>query len=145
MYSGAFSKVRRLRTIRGKQQPWSGRSPLRRRTTTSQASIRWFITAPTNTACPARRRTTSCRIHRRRAPPAGTERQRLTMATTITEPRSPVQLNDSGTGGGSGSFEDGFSGGNSPREYRVPDRTYRLGTWLALVAVLMLFAAFTSA
>jgi cytochrome c oxidase subunit III len=65
--------------------------------------------------------------------------------TTITEPRSSVQLNDSGTGGGSGSFEDGFSGGNSPREYRVPDRTYRLGTWLALVAVLMLFAAFTSA
>lgn len=62
--------------------------------------------------------------------------------TTITEPKPAPRTDDTGRGGGSG-----FGGGDSgqPREWRVPDRTYRMGMWLALVAVVMLFAAFTSA
>jgi cytochrome c oxidase subunit 3 len=65
--------------------------------------------------------------------------------TTLTEPKSVARLDDAGRGGGTGSGS--FGGGDSgrPREHRVPERTYRLGMWLALVAVVMLFAAFTSA
>ena len=67
--------------------------------------------------------------------------------TTITEPKPATRANDTGLGGGSGFGGSGFGGGDSgqPHEWRVPDRTYRLGMWLALVAVVMLFAAFTSA
>ena len=66
--------------------------------------------------------------------------------TTILEPRTTGDAGDTGRGGSG--FGSGFGGGGDaeqPREWRVPDRTYRLGMWLALVAVVMLFAAFTSA
>ena len=67
--------------------------------------------------------------------------------TTITEPKPATRTDDTGRGGGSGFGGSNSGGGESgqPREWRVPDRTYRLGMWLALVAVVMLFAAFTSA
>lgn len=67
--------------------------------------------------------------------------------TTITEPKPVTRADDTGRGGGSGFDGSSFGGGESgqPREWRVPERTYRLGMWLALVAVVMLFAAFTSA
>ena len=69
--------------------------------------------------------------------------------TTLTEPKPTTRADDTGRGGGSGfgGGDDGFGGGDfgPHREWRVPERTYRLGMWLALVAVVMLFAAFTSA
>ncbi|MBI4165303.1 MAG: heme-copper oxidase subunit III [Acidobacteria bacterium] len=67
--------------------------------------------------------------------------------TTLTEPKPTTRADDKGRGGGSGfGGGDGF-GGDSGRhgEWCVPERTYRMGVWLALVAVVMLFAAFTSA
>ena len=66
--------------------------------------------------------------------------------TTVLEPKTTNGAGDTGHGGGSGFGSNGFGGGSEPsREWRVPERTYRLGMWLGLVAVLMLFAAFTSA
>ena len=63
--------------------------------------------------------------------------------TTLTEPKAARHA-----GGGSGPGGNGFGGGGDswePREWRVPGRTYRTGMWLALVGIVMFFAAFTSA
>ena len=69
------------------------------------------------------------------------------MGSTTLTPTKPVEgarIGDSGHGGGS--FRPGdFGGGDGWGEFRVPERTYRLGMWFALTGIVMLFAAFTSA
>jgi cytochrome c oxidase subunit 3 len=63
---------------------------------------------------------------------------------TPTKPEQVARIGDSGHGGGS--FRPGgFGGGDGWGEFRVPERTYRLGMWFALTGIVMLFAAFTSA
>jgi len=68
------------------------------------------------------------------------------MATTLVPPK-PVR---SAVGGGPGHDDHGFhgeSGGHGPsaRGRELPARVYRTGMWMALAAIVMLFAAFTSA
>jgi cytochrome c oxidase subunit 3 len=69
------------------------------------------------------------------------------MATTTltpTKPEEAVRIDDAGHGGGGSGFGD-FGGDDSRGDYRVPERTYRLGMCFALTGIVMLFAAFTSA
>ena len=67
-------------------------------------------------------------------------------STTLTpaKPEEGARIDDAGHGGGSFRFGD-FGGDDSGGEYRVPERTYRLGMCFALTGIVMLFAAFTSA
>jgi cytochrome c oxidase subunit 3 len=60
---------------------------------------------------------------------------------TPTRPGEAARVDDTGQGGGG--FRSGGGGGWG--EYRVPERTYRLGMGFALTGIVMLFAAFTSA
>jgi len=63
---------------------------------------------------------------------------------TPTKPERDAGVDDIGQGGGG--FPPGdFGGGDGWGEFRVPERTYRLGMWFALTGIVMLFAAFTSA
>jgi cytochrome c oxidase subunit 3 len=65
-------------------------------------------------------------------------------STTLTKPDSVAQLDDFGRGGrGFG----GFGGGDRPEHERerVPSRSYVIAMAMALAAIVMLFAAFTSA
>lgn len=64
---------------------------------------------------------------------------------TPVKPRSPAGTGDAGRNGKhfGGGFGDGGAGG-SPRR-AVPERAYHTGMWMALAAITMLFAAFTSA
>lgn len=65
-------------------------------------------------------------------------------ATTITPPKPKAGRTTAEGGRGHGGFGDGGFGGEAwPRQ--VPPQAYRTGIWLALVAITMLFAAFTSA
>ncbi len=65
-------------------------------------------------------------------------------ATTITPPKPKTRQATAEGGRGQGGFGDGGFGGEGwPRQ--VPAQAYRTGIWLALVAITMLFAAFTSA
>ena len=69
------------------------------------------------------------------------------MATVLTPPGliTPAGSNSNG-GNGNGFGGNGFGGGGpEARGGRVPARTYHTGMWMALVAIVMLFAAFTSA
>jgi cytochrome c oxidase subunit 3 len=63
---------------------------------------------------------------------------------TPTRPEETARIDDDGYGGGGFRFGD-FGGDDSGEEYRVPERTYRLGMCFALTGIVMLFAAFTSA
>jgi cytochrome c oxidase subunit 3 len=63
---------------------------------------------------------------------------------TTTKPEEAAGIDDTGRGGG-GFRPSDFGGGGGWAEYRVPQRTYRLGMWFALTGIVMLFAAFTSA
>jgi len=65
---------------------------------------------------------------------------------TPTEPEAPAGPQDI-NGGGFGPPQDGFGGGDSWESpgWSVPSRAYRTGMWMALAAIVMLFAAFTSA
>jgi len=69
------------------------------------------------------------------------------MGSTTLTPTKPVEdarIGDTGHNGGG--FRSGdFDGGDGWGEFRVPERTYRLGMWFALTGIVMLFAAFTSA
>ncbi len=70
------------------------------------------------------------------------------MPPTVLTPTKPDAPSRTGDFGGGGDFRsDGFGGnsGGDARGWSVPSRTYRTGMWMALVAILMLFAAFTSA
>jgi cytochrome c oxidase subunit 3 len=63
---------------------------------------------------------------------------------TPTKPEEDIRIGDAGHGGAG--FRPGdFGGGEGWGEFRVPERTYRLGMWFALTGIVMLFAAFTSA
>ncbi len=67
-------------------------------------------------------------------------------STTLSKPDTPARLDDPGRGGsrpGGGDFGGGDSWESSGA--RVPSRTYKIGMWMALTAIVMLFAAFTSA
>ncbi len=71
------------------------------------------------------------------------------MATVLTptKPEAAAKTDDAGRNG-SGFSSGGFGGGGDGSEshgWTVPARTYRTGMWMALVAIVMLFAAFTSA
>ena len=63
---------------------------------------------------------------------------------TPTKPERNARIGDAGLGGG-GFRRGDFGGGYGWGEFRVPERTYRLGMWFALTGIVMLFAAFTSA
>ena len=69
------------------------------------------------------------------------------MGSTTLTPTKPVEdarIGDTDRNGG-GFRSGGFGGGDGWGEFRVPERTYRLGMWFALTGIVMLFAAFTSA
>jgi len=68
------------------------------------------------------------------------------MATVLTPPTLDVPRKVGGTGSGNNGF-GGFGGGDGPggQGRAIPDGAYRTGMWMAFVAVVMLFAAFTSA
>src|SRR5712691_9241481 len=68
------------------------------------------------------------------------------MAPAVLTPPKPevsarIDRGDDGLRGGG--FGDG--GRDDARDWSVPVRAYRTGMWMALVAIVMLFAAFTSA
>ena len=63
---------------------------------------------------------------------------------TPTKPEQVAGIGDAGQGG-DGFRPSDFGGGRGWGEFRVPERTYRLGMWFALTGIVMLFAAFTSA
>jgi len=71
------------------------------------------------------------------------------MSTTLVPPkpksrRKPGSLKP--PSGGNGSDGGTFGGGGAaPKAWSVPAHAYRTGMWMALVAIVMLFAAFTSA
>jgi cytochrome c oxidase subunit 3 len=67
-------------------------------------------------------------------------------STTLTPAKTEeaARIDDTGQGGGGFRFGD-FGGDDSGGEYKVPERTYRLGMCFALTGIVMLFAAFTSA
>ncbi len=67
------------------------------------------------------------------------------MVATVTTTRKTVRPGPVGAGrGGNGFRGDGSGGGPEPSERSIRDR-YRLGMWIGLASILMLFAAFTSA
>lgn len=69
------------------------------------------------------------------------------MSSTVLTPPKPETRD--GRGGGPGRIPpggDGFGGGGSSWPAgRVSSHTYQLGTWFALIGIVMLFAGFTSA
>jgi cytochrome c oxidase subunit 3 len=67
-------------------------------------------------------------------------------STTLipTKPEEAARIDDTGQRGG-GFRPSDFGSGGGWGEYRVPERTYRLGMCFALTGIVMLFAAFTSA
>ena len=69
------------------------------------------------------------------------------MGSTTLTPTKPEQVAGIGNAGqgGDGIRPSDFGGGRGWGEFRVPERTYRLGMWFALTGIVMLFAAFTSA
>jgi len=71
------------------------------------------------------------------------------MATILTPPRPATPERTDSTGrNGNGFGGNGFGGsGGGPESHgrSIPAQTYRTGMWMALVAIVMLFAAFTSA
>jgi cytochrome c oxidase subunit 3 len=63
---------------------------------------------------------------------------------TPTRPEEAARVDDTGQGRDGFRFGE-FGGDDRGGEYRVPERTYRLGMCFALTGIVMLFAAFTSA
>ncbi len=65
---------------------------------------------------------------------------------TPPKPGSPAEVDGYGRGG-FGPVDDGFGGGGwePSGNWSVPSRTYRLGMWIGIGGIVMLFAAFTSA
>lgn len=66
---------------------------------------------------------------------------------TLMPTQTEITATTDGLGRGGGGFGGGDYGGERgpAREWKVPARAYRTGMWMALVAIVMLFAAFTSA
>ncbi len=69
------------------------------------------------------------------------------MATALAPPKSETPLRSNGSGQGGNGFHGGSGGGGDSGAHRrgVPARAYRTGLWMGLAAIVMLFAAFTSA
>ncbi len=73
------------------------------------------------------------------------------MATVLTpaKPKAPARTEYGGRDGKGGFGGPGDPGGDNNQwessAWSVPARTYRTGMWMALAAIVMLFAAFTSA
>jgi hypothetical protein len=71
------------------------------------------------------------------------------MSTTLVPPKPKTRRDRHSLkppSGGNGFDGEGFGGGGpGPRGWSVPAHAYRTGMWMALVAIVMLFAAFTSA
>ncbi len=68
------------------------------------------------------------------------------MASTVLTPPKPEMSDGRGGAGRIPPGGDGFGGGSSGLpEHRVSSHTYQLGMWFALIAIVMLFAGFTSA
>jgi cytochrome c oxidase subunit 3 len=67
-------------------------------------------------------------------------------ATTLTKPDTRSRVDDVGRGGNPPGGGD-FGGGQPWDAYgpTVPSRTYKIAMWMALTAIVMFFAAFTSA
>jgi cytochrome c oxidase subunit 3 len=65
------------------------------------------------------------------------------MASTLSIPKTPKTSNDGG--GGSDSVDKGFGDYGSGGEAKDRIETAKLGIWIALGSITMLFAAFTSA
>lgn len=66
---------------------------------------------------------------------------------TPTRPEAPAHTDDLGGGGGRGFGGRGYGEGpeGDARPWSIPARTYRTGMWMGLAAIVMVFAAFTSA
>jgi cytochrome c oxidase subunit 3 len=69
------------------------------------------------------------------------------MATTLAPPKPRTPLSSDGAGRGGNGFQAGFGGGGDPgaHGWEAPAQAYRTGLWMGLAAIVMLFAAFTSA
>jgi len=68
------------------------------------------------------------------------------MATTLAPPQPKTPSSSGGSGHNGNGFHGGFGGGDSGAyRWEVPSRAYRTGLWMGLAAIVMLFAAFTSA
>jgi cytochrome c oxidase subunit III len=68
------------------------------------------------------------------------------MATTLAPPRPKTPSSSGGSGPNGNGFHGGFGGGDSGSYgWQVPNRAYHTGLWMGLAAIVMLFAAFTSA
>ena len=69
------------------------------------------------------------------------------MATTLAPPQTKAPSTSGGSGRGGNGFHRGFGGGgdSGAHGWEVPSRAYRTGLWMGLAAIVMLFAAFTSA
>jgi cytochrome c oxidase subunit III len=68
------------------------------------------------------------------------------MATTLAPPRPKTPSSSGGSGPNGNGFHGGFGGGDSGAYgWQVPNRAYHTGLWMGLAAIVMLFAAFTSA
>ena len=68
------------------------------------------------------------------------------MATTLAPPQPKTPSSSGGSGLNGNGFHGGFGGGDSGAYgWEVPSRAYRTGLWMGLAAIVMLFAAFTSA
>jgi len=68
------------------------------------------------------------------------------MATTLAPPKPKTPSTSGGLGPNGNGFHGGFGGGDSGAHgWEVPSRAYRTGLWMGLAAIVMLFAAFTSA
>jgi cytochrome c oxidase subunit III len=71
-------------------------------------------------------------------------------STVLTPPKTKRSKEDAGLEHGGNGFRDrGFGGdgasGGGGSEWAVPVRAYHTGMWMALAAIVMIFAAFTSA
>jgi cytochrome c oxidase subunit III len=67
-------------------------------------------------------------------------------STVLTPPKRKPPKNADNHRGGNGFGSRGFGGeGEEPGGWSVPPRAYHTGMWMALAAITMLFAAFTSA
>ena len=66
---------------------------------------------------------------------------------TIETPSKPITPREPNTFGGDGSGFGGFGGGGWDRSggWSVPAPAYRVGMWMGLAGIVLLFAAFTSA
>ena len=169
--SGACSRARRRRRIPGKPPRSSGPFPRRRPSTTLPASIRWSTTAPYEFGVPGAEKDyimqNSPEEGGRRSIERGGQQSELARGRVLAGLTAEFRTFGQKTHGiNSPNTEPNLPRLRKPaapaaapaasavvaaelvagrRISRSPARTYRLGMWLALAGIVMLFAAFTSA